>query len=485
MANLASPTGRGGAVLIAADGSSTKRTTPDRLNAGSGSINSTHVLTQTVAKRRSAMTRCMTAFAACLFVFELLRHLVFQGGKFCGELPRGAPVAVLLAGSAHAFNRTHCGLANRVIAPFTRLGHRVVVFAADENGDDDAMVPALERMRKGESILMIVRAIGMTSCFLYTDYPNVDFVIAPTSDSAEDQSSHSPVSTIPDQCVASVEHRFRHMNLGPGSIYAESHQTAAVAQARWVEFSADEGITGSASNKLPGRDAVHASDEKLGAHRKRVVHYMRRLHARKRANDARLKWEKERKENGNGNNVGGGSGSMDKFVWIVYARPDVAFADEVPAERACLPPGGRRVHVPWFHSRGALILLLVWAIRLTSCFGYFGIYRGRERSVHDGSAGGRFGVLEPVRLDVRRTRGVWGGVRGSDPSRRGFRREGPKVAPKAKARHGGPVASVQLCVLPSAERVSIRGESLLVILVILVILVFLVIFGYRTYVQFD
>ena len=131
MANLASPTGRGGAVLIAADGSSTKRTTPDRLNAGSGSINSTHVLTQTVAKRRSAMTRCMTAFAACLFVFELLRHLVFQGGKFCGELPRGAPVAVLLAGSAHAFNRTHCGLANRVIAPFTRLGHRVVVFAAD------------------------------------------------------------------------------------------------------------------------------------------------------------------------------------------------------------------------------------------------------------------------------------------------------------------------------------------------------------------
>ena len=152
MANLASPTGRGGAVLIAADGSSTKRTTPDRLNAGSGSLNSTHVLTQTVAKRRSAMTRCMTAFAACLFVFELLRHLVFQGGKFCGELPRGAPVAVLLAGSAHAFNRTHCGLANRVIAPFTRLGHRVVVFAADENGDDDAMVPALERMRKGESL---------------------------------------------------------------------------------------------------------------------------------------------------------------------------------------------------------------------------------------------------------------------------------------------------------------------------------------------
>jgi hypothetical protein len=105
---------------------------------------------------------------------------------------------------------------------------------------------------------------------------------------------------------------------------------------------------------------VHASDEKLGAHRKRVVHYMRRLHARKRANDARLKWEKERKEsNGNGNVGVGSTSSMDKFVWIVYARPDVAFADEVPAERACLPPGGRRVHVPWFHSRGELILLLV------------------------------------------------------------------------------------------------------------------------------
>ena len=43
------------------------------------------------------------------------------------------------------------------------------------------------------------------------------------------------------------------------------------------------------------------------------------------------------------------------------------------------------------------------------------------------------------------------------------------MALKAKARHGGPVAFVQLCILPSAERVSIRGESLLVILVILVI----------------
>ena len=50
------------------------------------------------------------------------------------------------------------------------------------------------------------------------------------------------------------------------------------------------------------------------------------------------------------------------------------------------------------------------------------------------------------------------------------------MAPKAKARHGGPVASVQLCVLPSAKRVSIRGESLLVILVLLVLLVILVFF---------
>ena len=142
--SLPSPTGRGGAVVIASEGGSSssgvggggRRGTPDRGGAHGGSLNhSSHALTQTVQKRRSAMTRCMTIFAASLIVFELLRHLVFVGGKFCGELPRGAPVAVLLAGSAHAFNRTHCGLANRVIAPFTRLGPPVVVFAADENGE--------------------------------------------------------------------------------------------------------------------------------------------------------------------------------------------------------------------------------------------------------------------------------------------------------------------------------------------------------------
>ena len=210
--SLPSPTGRGGAVVIASEGGSSssgvggggRRGTPDRGGAHGGSLNhSSHALTQTVQKRRSAMTRCMTIFAASLIVFELLRHLVFVGGKFCGELPRGAPVAVLLAGSAHAFNRTHCGLANRVIAPFTRLGHPVVVFAADENGDDDAMVPALERIRK--------------------DYPNVDFVVAPPA-AASQKDLH-------DRCVESVERRFRRMGVGPGSIYAESHQTHAVARA--------------------------------------------------------------------------------------------------------------------------------------------------------------------------------------------------------------------------------------------------------------
>ena len=356
--SLPSPTGRGGAVVIASEGGSSssvvggvgggRRGTPDRHG---GSLNhSSHALTQTVQKRRSAMTRCMTVFAASLIVFELLRHLVFVGGKFCGELPRGAPVAVLLAGSAHAFNRTHCGLANRVIAPFTRLGHPVVVFAADENGDDDAMVPALERIRK--------------------DYPNVDFVVAPPA-AASQKDLH-------DRCVESVERRFRRMGVGPGSIYAESHQTHAVALARWEERNLDDssstfdddgsdhsGSARGARPRLPGRDARADEDDALGAHRRRIVHYMRRLAARKRADGARLRWESGDGSLGVKTSSGASSGAgtesrhpgtgIDRgspFAWIVVARPDVAFADEIPADRACLPPGGRRVHVPWFHSRG-------------------------------------------------------------------------------------------------------------------------------------
>ena len=41
-----------------------------------------------------------------------------------------------------------------------------------------------------------------------------------------------------------------------------------------------------------------------------------------------------------------------EFGWVVSARMDVAFADDVPVDRMCAVPGGRRVHVPWFHSRG-------------------------------------------------------------------------------------------------------------------------------------
>ena len=144
---------------------------------------------------------------------------------------------MLLAGSAHAFNRTHCGLANRVIAPFTRLGHPVVVFAADENGDDDAMVPALERIRK--------------------DYPNVDFVVAPPA-AASQKDLH-------DRCVESVERRFRRMGVGPGSIYAESHQTHAVARARWEERNLDDSRldddgSGHSSTPVAARDRGYPAE---------------------------------------------------------------------------------------------------------------------------------------------------------------------------------------------------------------------------------
>jgi len=167
-----------------------------------------------------------------------------------------------------------------------------------------------------------------------------------------------------------VERRFRRMGVGPGSIYAESHQTHAVARARWEERNLDDsrldddGSDRSSTSgrgarpRLPGRDARADEDDALGAHRRRIVHYMRRLAARKRADDARLRWESGDGSFNSGGKTSSGVGTgtgMDRgspFAWIVVARPDVAFADEIPADRACVPPGGRRVHVPWFHSRG-------------------------------------------------------------------------------------------------------------------------------------
>ena len=121
------------------------------------------------------------------------------------------------------------------------------------------------------------------------------------------------------------------------------------------------------------------------------------------------------------------------FAWIVVARPDVAFADEIPADRACVPPGGRRVHVPWFHSRG-------------------GANDRFKRWLH---LGGRRGVPRPLRLPLRQPRvGGWGGLRGNDPAWRGLVREGAALAPAQETRRDRSVVTVQFRVLSRSSESS-------------------------------
>jgi hypothetical protein len=69
----------------------------------------------------------------------------------------------------------------------------------------------------------------------------------------------------------------------------------------------------------------------------RTLALLRRLRARQAADAMRREFEKK---------------EGIAFAWVVLVRPDVAFADDIPVDRMCTVPGGRRVHVPWFHSRG-------------------------------------------------------------------------------------------------------------------------------------
>ena len=301
-------------------------------------------------KRKSVLIRAGLAFALILWIAaEAARRLLAP--DHCETLPSTAPVAVLLAGSFDVFNRTHCSFTRRVIEPLRARGHPVVVFAAfddavDERTRADALAAMAHLRRRVPGVETRVERASSSRRF---DSGDVEDETTPPSSSTPSSSSPSSSSSFvgasalngarddvessaydfapPASCVSALASRFDPTG-------AASPRPAGERVRRSNEDA--DGIVDGVGHD-PELSSRSGSDDRAAASRE--LAFLRALRARAQAN--RMRREHER-------------ATGTTFAWVVSARPDVAFADDLPTDRMCAVPGGRRVHAPWFHSRGGM-----------------------------------------------------------------------------------------------------------------------------------
>ena len=295
-------------------------------------------------KRKSILVRVGLAFALIFWVAaETARRLLAP--DHCEALPSTAPVAVLLAGSFDVFNRTHCSFTRRVVEPLRARGHPVVVFAAfddavDERTRADAFAALAHLRRRVPGVEIRVEHASASRRFDSNDAEehttpppssssSSSFVGASALHGARDDVESSAYDFAPPaSCVSALRSRF-----DPN--VAASPRPAG-ARVRPSNEDADEFVEG------VGHDSTHASragSDRHAAISRASLAFLRMLRARAQAN--RMRREHER-------------ATGTTFAWLVSAQPDVAFADDLPTDRMCAVPGGRRVHAPWFHSRGGM-----------------------------------------------------------------------------------------------------------------------------------
>ena len=294
----------------------------DALRSRVGAI-ATHA-SQVTRRRRISLNIAVMATLALYVAVELARYVF--AGEHCDALPASAPVAILLVGSVRDVNATHCGAATHVIAPLRRRGHRVsLFFAVDEEEEEDAAAAGRRTEKGAEKAMEGIRRRRARSRALFGEE---DAIVAPSS-------------SIPPSSVAAAlervrrEHDLDHVEVIPTAPTPTPSACVAALDARvngpQPVVSSSTGARGIAPNSVAAsrrRDAVAT-----------VRKHLSRYRARKIADDARVRRERA---------------TGVAFAWVVLARPDVAFADDLPIDRACVVPGGRRVNVPWFHGRGGV-----------------------------------------------------------------------------------------------------------------------------------
>lgn len=269
----------------------------------------------TALKRKNAVVRfavaAIVAFFAAAGIAKVTRRVLFHSDVVghCDALPSTARVAVLLAGSPRAFNRTHCSFARRVVKPLRDRGHPVDVFfsstepLADERFGVGTERAAMQKLRSDHDVAFTIIDVAATA-------------------------------RAPETCAAALRERFdakdasRRLKI--------DHRERRVAE---TTLDDDEGDDERRDDRAANdsKDSGHA----FGGSDDIIAEYLLLLRARAAADASRRK--QARAQSGN-----------SPHAWIVAADSAHAYADDLPVHALCAVPGGRKLLAPWVRARGGV-----------------------------------------------------------------------------------------------------------------------------------
>ena len=268
----------------------------------------------TALKRKNAVVRvavaAIVAFFAAAGVAKATRRFLFHSdiAGHCDSLPSRAPVAVLLAGSPRAFNRTRCSFARRVVKPLRDRGHPVdVFFSSTEPLSGERSAAAAQ-----------VRAALQN---LQSDH-DVAFTITDAAATAR----------APDVCVGALRERFD----APRAAAARVAKATSGADADADDSDADDS-DGASVAFSPARDVAFGGSGDV------ISEYLLALRARAAAEASRRKRASTRAPR-----------TSPPHAWIVAADAAHAYADDLPVHALCAVPGGRKLLAPWVRARGGV-----------------------------------------------------------------------------------------------------------------------------------
>lgn len=293
----------------------------EKHNTRSRAVGSLAHVAATAMKRKNAVIRvavaAIVAFFAAAGIAKVTRRVLFHSDvkSHCESLPSNARVAILLAGSPHAFNKTHCSFARRVVKPLRDRGHPVDVYfsstepLAEERLGIGAERAALEKLRSDHGVTFTIIDVAATA-------------------------------RAPETCAAAMRERFARANNPRGSFLSAENE-------RFTESTLDDDAsrtdaTDVVSAKTPSENVEGSWVNPFGDVPGDVIsEYLLLLRARAAAEASRKKQASRESD-------------LSAHAWIVSANPAHAYADDVPVNAMCAVPGGRKLSAPWVRARGGV-----------------------------------------------------------------------------------------------------------------------------------
>jgi len=277
----------------------------------------------TALKRKNAVVRVavasIVAFFAAAGIAKVTRRVLFHSDVVghCDALPSTARVAVLLAGSPRAFNRTHCSFARRVVKPLRDRGHPVDVFfsstepLADERFGSGTERAALQKLRSDHDVAFTIIDVAATA------------------------------SAAPETCAAALRERFDANDAKDSRFVRRRERDVAETTLDDDDKKSDE-----RNERRDDRASKTKTlnDSAFGGSGDIIAEYLLLLRARAAADASRRKQARARS----------GNSGNSPHAWIVAADSAHAYADDLPVHALCAVPGGRKLLAPWVRARGGV-----------------------------------------------------------------------------------------------------------------------------------